>query len=64
MGQSRSMGSSAFRRNTAELLGFATSSDIKQKRVCMTGDQLAVVCAWILGCSVAWIDASPSAFDR
>lgn len=56
MGQSSSMGSSAFRRNVAELFGFASSADIKAKRVRLTPEQLAEVRAWILGCWVAWIE--------
>ena len=56
MGQSSTMGSSAFRRNVAEYLGFGTPADIKAKVVRLSPDQLAAVRAWILGCSVAWIE--------
>jgi hypothetical protein len=55
MGQSSTMGSSAFRRNVAEHLGFGSPADIKSKRVRLTPEHLAEVRAWILGCSVAWI---------
>lgn len=56
MGQSTSMGSSAFRRNVADLLGFGDANEIKRKRVRLTSDQLASVRAWVLSCSVAWIE--------
>jgi len=55
MGQSTTMGGSAFRRNVAEHLGFGSSGDIKERRVRLPSDQLAEVRAWILRCSVAWI---------
>lgn len=55
LGQSRSIGGSAFRRNVAAHLGFASAADIKEKRVALTDDQLARVRAWILSCQVAWI---------
>jgi hypothetical protein len=56
MGQSASMGSSAFRRNVAEYLGFASSADIKSKRASLNPEQLAAVRAWIVSCSLAWIE--------
>lgn len=56
MGQSSSMGSSAFRRNVAEHLDFGTPGDIKAKRVRLTRIQLAEVRAWILGCALAWVE--------
>ena len=55
MGQSATMGTSAFRRNVAESLGFGSSADIKEQRVILTPDELAAVRAWIIGCSVTWI---------
>lgn len=55
LGQSKSIGGSAFRRNVAQHLGFASAADIKAKRVALTADQLAKVRAWILACQVAWI---------
>jgi hypothetical protein len=55
LGQSKSVGGSAFRRNVAAHLGFASAADIKAKRVALTADQLAKVRAWILSCQVAWI---------
>jgi len=55
MGQSRTMGTSAFRRNVAEFLGYGSSADIKVKRLRLTPDELAAVRAWILSCSVTWI---------
>lgn len=58
MGTGASMGSSAFRRNVAERLGFGSSADIKEKRVRLSPDQLADVRSWILRCSVAWIECS------
>ena len=56
MGNGASMGSSAFRRNVAEHLGFGTSADIKEQRVRLAANQLAEVRSWILRCSVAWIE--------
>jgi len=56
MGNGASMGSSAFRRNVAERLGFGSSADIKDKRVRLSPIQLAEVRSWILRCSVAWIE--------
>ena len=55
MGQSATMGTSAFRRNVAESLGHGSSADIKEQRVILTPDELAAVRAWIIGCSVTWI---------
>ena len=43
MGQSATMGTSAFRRNVAESLGFGSSADINEKRVRLTSDELAAV---------------------
>jgi hypothetical protein len=56
MGQSSTMGTSAFRRNVAEHLGYGAPADIKAKRVRLTPQQLAAVRVWILGCAVAWIE--------
>lgn len=58
LGQSRSIGGSAFRRNVAAHLGFASAADIKTKRVALTAAQLARVRAWIMSCQVAWIVSS------
>ncbi len=55
LGQGRSVGTSAFRRNVAEHLGFGTSADIKAKRIKLTADQLASLRAWVLACCVAWV---------
>jgi hypothetical protein len=55
LGQRRSIGGSAFRRNVAEHLGFGTPADIKVGRVRLTPEQLAAVRAWIMGCRVAWL---------
>ncbi|MEO6577980.1 MAG: hypothetical protein ABIO99_03670 [Candidatus Limnocylindria bacterium] len=56
MGNGASMGSSAFRRNVAERLGFGSSADIKERRVRLSPIQLAEVRSWILRCSVTWIE--------
>lgn len=61
LGQSRTLGRSAFRRNVAEHLGFGAANDIKEKRVRPTPEQLAEVRAWIVGCSVAWIECETGA---
>jgi hypothetical protein len=58
LGQSLSVGGSAFRRNVAEYLGFASSADIKAGRVALTPDQLAAVRAWIVGCRLTWVVCS------
>lgn len=55
LGQGHSVGTSAFRRNVAEHLGFGSSADIKAKRIKLRADQLAILRAWILTCRVAWI---------
>lgn len=55
MGQSRSLRTSSFRRNVAELLGFGSARDIYLKVVRLTDDQRAAVRAWIEGCEVAWV---------
>lgn len=60
LGQSRTVGTSAFRRNVAEHLGFASSADIKAKRVRLTPVQLAAMRKWIEGCRVTWVEC-PSA---
>jgi hypothetical protein len=56
LGQSRSLGRSAFRRNVAEYLGFGTADGIKKKLVRLTDEERAAVRAWIEGCALAWID--------
>jgi hypothetical protein len=56
MGEGATMGSSSFRRNVAEFLGFGTPAAIKAKRVRLTSDQLAFVRVWIVGCAVAWVE--------
>jgi len=56
MGQSRSMHTSAFRRNVAEYLGFGSAQDIYDKAVRLDAEQLAAVREWVLGCVVAWIE--------
>lgn len=56
MGNGASMGTSAFRRNVAEHLGFGSSADIKEKRVRLSPNQLTEVRSWILRCSVTWIE--------
>ncbi len=58
MSQSRSMHTSAFRRNVAERLGFGLAADIYAKRVRLNTEQLAAVRTWIMGCSVAWIECA------
>ena len=56
MGQSATMGTSAFRRNVAESLGYGSSADIKAKRVTHSRPTSSpTVRAWIIGCSVTWI---------
>ena len=55
LGNSRTIGGSAFRRNVAEALGFASPADIKSKRTRLTEEQLAALRSWILGCQVAWL---------
>jgi hypothetical protein len=61
MGQSSSMGTSAFRRNVAEYLGYGAPADIKAKRIRLTAEQLADVRAWIVACHVAWIESPDAA---
>lgn len=56
MAQSRSMHTSAFRRNVAEHLSFASPQDVYDKVVRLDAEQLAAVRAWIVGCVVAWIE--------
>lgn len=56
MGNGISMGTSAFRRNVAEYLGFGSSADIKETRIRLASSQLAEVRSWIMRCSVAWIE--------
>jgi hypothetical protein len=56
MGQSRSLGRSAFRRNVAERLGFGDPTSIKAKRERLSDQQLAAVRTWIEGCSLGWIE--------
>lgn len=54
-GRGTSMTNSALRRNVAELLGIATSADIKALRYRPTSRDAARVVAWLDGCDVAWI---------
>jgi hypothetical protein len=61
LGQSASISGSAFRRNVAEYLGFASSADIKARRVALTVDQLAAVRAWIIGCRLTWLVCASTA---
>jgi hypothetical protein len=61
MGEGVSMGTSAFRRNVAEHLGFGSSADIKKKRVRLVPDQLAQTRSWILRCSLSWIECRSAA---
>lgn len=56
MSQSKSLATSAFRRNIAELLGYGLANHIKQKHVRLTLPQLATVREWVVSCSVAWIE--------
>jgi hypothetical protein len=56
MAQSRSMHTSAFRRNVAEYLAFGSAQDIYDKVVRLDAEQLAAVREWVLGCVVAWIE--------
>src|SRR5262245_31742180 len=58
LGQSRSLHTSALRRNVAEMLGFGDANDIFSRVVRLTDEQRAQVRAWILGCEVAWIECS------
>lgn len=53
--QSRTLTSSAFRRNVAECLGFGTSAQIKSRAIELTDEQLAAVHAWIVSCEVTWL---------
>jgi hypothetical protein len=62
LGESRTLGTSALRRNVAESLGFGASAEIKNGRVRLTPAQLAQVRAWICGCRVTWL-VLPSAAD-
>jgi hypothetical protein len=55
LGNSRSISGSAFRRNVAASLGFASAADIKTGRSALTEAELAAVRAWIMGCHVAWL---------
>jgi hypothetical protein len=55
LGQNRSLRGSAFRRNVAEHLGFASAADINARRVVLTEEQRAAVRAWIISCEVAWL---------
>jgi hypothetical protein len=61
MGQSRSIRTSAFRRNVAELLGFGRANEIYRGRVRLGDPQLGVVRAWITACDVAWIECDDEA---
>lgn len=54
LGQSRTLATSAFRRNVAQHLGFGEPADIKAGRIVLALDQLSEVREWILGCRVAW----------
>lgn len=65
MGQSHSLGRSAFRRNVAEMLGFGDANSIKTKRVRLTDEQLVAVRTWVEGCSLSWIecDSTSEAID-
>lgn len=58
MGQGRSLHTSAFRRIVAELLGFGIADDIYNKLVRLNAEQRAAVRAWIMSCSVAWIECA------
>lgn len=55
LGRSRTLGTSAFRRNVAEHLGFGAPDAIKAGAIRLDPGQLAAVRAWIEGCEVAWI---------
>jgi len=50
------MTNSALRRNVAELLGIASSADIKARRYRPTSQDASGVVAWIRECQVAWIE--------
>jgi hypothetical protein len=56
LGQSSTMGSSAFRRNVAEHLGLGAPADLKAKRVRLRPADIASVRQWIFDCAVAWVE--------
>lgn len=55
LGQSQALTSSALRRNVAEMLQLGTAAALKRREISLTGEQLAVVRAWLLSCEVAWL---------
>jgi hypothetical protein len=56
LSRSRSMHTSAFRRNVADdEFGIAKADDIYHRRYRLSADELARVRSWIEGCEVAWI---------
>jgi predicted GIY-YIG superfamily endonuclease len=61
MGQSRSMHTSAFRRDVAEHLGFGSARDIFDRVIRLNAGQLAAVRTFIVGCVVAWIECDSAA---
>ena len=56
MGQGKSLHTSAFRRNVAESLGLGAANEIFKKANRLTDEQRALVGAWVVSCSVAWIE--------
>jgi hypothetical protein len=53
---SKSMKTSALRRNVAEHLGFATASDIYAGADSLTDEQVKQVGDWLNECEIAWIE--------
>ena len=58
LGAGRSLKSSAFRRNVADVLNIATANDIKTGAYELTDDDVAAVRTFIEGCAVAWIQCT------
>lgn len=54
-GRGRSMTGSALRRNVAELLGIASSADIKARRYSPTTEDARRVVEWLDGCEISWV---------
>jgi hypothetical protein len=56
LSQSRTMTTSALRRNVAEYLGVATAAAIKSGAHTPTPQQVAAIGAWMAECDIAWVD--------
>src|SRR5215208_4441451 len=61
LGGSKSVRSSAFRRNVAEHLGIASANAIYTGRYRLSEEELATVRAWVRGCELAWMTCDTEA---